>query len=270
MGSPVHFISGLPRSGSTLLAALLRQNPRFAASCVSPVADTIGAVHAKVSSGELSVLFDDAARVRMLRGVFESYYGREERRVVFDTNRTWTASLPLLAELYPDCRVICCVREVPWILDSLERLRVKQPLRLSKLFSHTASTLYTHIDELMDLRSGLVGLPWGALRAAWYSSEAARLIVVRYESLAKNPAETLRQLYELLGEEAFEHDFQNVEFSAPAYDASLGLPGLHSVRGPVRYTERRPPVVPPEVFTKYGGDFAFWVNDFNPHGVAVL
>ncbi|MBU0835751.1 MAG: sulfotransferase, partial [Gammaproteobacteria bacterium] len=24
-----HFISGLPRSGSTLLAALLRQNPRF-------------------------------------------------------------------------------------------------------------------------------------------------------------------------------------------------------------------------------------------------
>lgn len=27
----MHFISGLPRSGSTLLAAILRQNPRFGA-----------------------------------------------------------------------------------------------------------------------------------------------------------------------------------------------------------------------------------------------
>ncbi|MEG3935774.1 sulfotransferase [Microcoleus sp. T3_B1] len=32
-----HFISGLPRSGSTLLGALLRQNPRFHAAMTSPV-----------------------------------------------------------------------------------------------------------------------------------------------------------------------------------------------------------------------------------------
>src|SRR3569832_2806671 len=32
-----HFISGLPRSGSTLLAALLLQNPRFHAGMTSPV-----------------------------------------------------------------------------------------------------------------------------------------------------------------------------------------------------------------------------------------
>jgi len=33
-----HFISGLPRSGSTLLSAILRQNPRFYAGMTSPVA----------------------------------------------------------------------------------------------------------------------------------------------------------------------------------------------------------------------------------------
>ena len=36
--SSVHFISGLPRSGSTLLAALLRQNPRFEAGMSGPLA----------------------------------------------------------------------------------------------------------------------------------------------------------------------------------------------------------------------------------------
>ncbi|MGI4764644.1 MAG: sulfotransferase, partial [Janthinobacterium lividum] len=33
----MHFISGLPRSGSTLLAALLRQNPTVHAHISSPV-----------------------------------------------------------------------------------------------------------------------------------------------------------------------------------------------------------------------------------------
>ena len=35
--SKVHLISGLPRSGSTLLAGLLRQNPQFHAGMTSPV-----------------------------------------------------------------------------------------------------------------------------------------------------------------------------------------------------------------------------------------
>ena len=33
-----NFISGLPRSGSTLTAAILRQNPRFHAGMSSPIA----------------------------------------------------------------------------------------------------------------------------------------------------------------------------------------------------------------------------------------
>ncbi|HEX8778946.1 MAG TPA: sulfotransferase, partial [Rhodanobacter sp.] len=39
-----HFISGLPRSGSTLLAAILKQNPRFRAGMTSPLADIMGVV----------------------------------------------------------------------------------------------------------------------------------------------------------------------------------------------------------------------------------
>ncbi|WP_309236453.1 sulfotransferase [Microcoleus sp. FACHB-672] len=37
MLNQIHFISGLPRSGSTLLSAILRQNPRFHAGMTSPV-----------------------------------------------------------------------------------------------------------------------------------------------------------------------------------------------------------------------------------------
>ena len=37
MAKRMHFISGLPRSGSTLLPALLRQNLLFSAAMTSPV-----------------------------------------------------------------------------------------------------------------------------------------------------------------------------------------------------------------------------------------
>ncbi|WP_414570950.1 sulfotransferase [Nostoc sp. CCY 9925] len=41
MTPKIHFISGLPRSGSTLLGVLLRQNPQFHASMTSPVGSLV-------------------------------------------------------------------------------------------------------------------------------------------------------------------------------------------------------------------------------------
>src|SRR5438874_8813939 len=64
-----HFISGLPRSGSTLLAAILNQNPRFRAGMTSPLADIMGVVIAEASSkNDFSFDVSDDQRVAMLRG----------------------------------------------------------------------------------------------------------------------------------------------------------------------------------------------------------
>src|ERR1700730_13697403 len=61
-----HFISGLPRSGSTLLAAILNQNPRFRAGMTSPLADIMGVVMAEASSkNDFSFDVSDEQRVAM-------------------------------------------------------------------------------------------------------------------------------------------------------------------------------------------------------------
>jgi sulfotransferase len=63
--SSIHFISGLPRSGSTLLAGLLRQNPRFEAGMSGPLAGLFGALLGEMSArNEYSVFIDDAKRQR--------------------------------------------------------------------------------------------------------------------------------------------------------------------------------------------------------------
>jgi sulfotransferase len=267
----VHFISGLPRSGSTLLSALLRQNPHFSAGVTSPLAILSSVLHQKMANSEFSVFFDEARRASMLRGLFEIYYAKEtKRRVVFDTNRTWTGRMALLAALYSSSRVICCVRQVGWILDSLERIRAKNPLHVSKMFTpETAATVYTRAETLMNSSNGLIGSAWSTLREAWFSEHAQRLIVIQYDSLARQPQRTLTRLYELLGQTPFDHDLEHVSYEEPDYDTQLGMPGLHTVRPRVAYEERAPGI-PPDLFAKYA-DTDFWAHaELNPRGVAVL
>jgi len=124
MQNGIHFISGLPRSGSTLLAALLLQNPALHAGIISPVGSLVGAMLREVSQGnETAVMINDGQRQALLRGVFESYYHAiHPSHTVFDTNRVWCIRLHLIAALFPEAKIICCVRHLPWVLDSIERL----------------------------------------------------------------------------------------------------------------------------------------------------
>jgi sulfotransferase len=118
MQNRLHFISGLPRSGSTLLAALLRQNSRFSAGMSSPVYALFRSMlHETSARNEGAVFIDNDIRKRLLLGVFDAYYHEPAPgMVIFDTNRGWTTKLPALVELFPDAKVVCCVRNPAWVL----------------------------------------------------------------------------------------------------------------------------------------------------------
>ena len=254
-----HFISGLPRSGSTLTAALLRQNPRFHAGMSSPVASLFDGLIAQVSAGsELSSMVSQEQRARFLRGLFESYYHDINTPVVFDTNRAWTAQLPAVMQVFPDARVICLVRDVAWIMDSMERqfrqnaVRTHAPVQQSR----RARPPSTRASEALAGANRLVGYPWHALREACYSDYADRIVIVDYDLLTRRPKDVLKLLYEFLGEEPFAHDLSNVDYDAPQFDAQLGLDGLHRVHKEVAPRPRRT-ILPPDLQEKYS-KLAFW------------
>jgi sulfotransferase len=93
---------------------------------------------------------------------------------------------------------------------------------------------------------------------------------VQYDSLTRRPIETLRRLYEELGEPWFEHDIENVVYEEAAeFDARLGTPGLHQVGSRVRPTERAT-ILPPDIFSRFEGD-NFWRDpSLNIRGVLVI
>ncbi len=259
MTTRLHFISGLPRSGSTLLAGILRQNPRFHAAMTSPVGTLFSAMLNAMSRGNETALFiDEAQRKDLLGALFESYYRPQEgRAVVFDTNRVWCARLPALLSIFPESRVICCVRSVAWIMDSIERLVRSNAFEPSGLFAtpEERATVFSRVEALAH-RDRMVGFAWSALKEAYYGEFGRSLLILEYDILAQRPAETLQLIYEFLGEAPFTHDFEAVDYAEPAFDAQLATPGLHTVKRKVEFEPRRT-VLPPDLFEKYAR-LSFW------------
>ena len=254
-----NFISGLPRAGSTLLAAILRQNPRFHAGMTSPVGTLMaGMLHQFAAGTEFGSTITQEQRRRLVRGLFDSYYADQaDKAVVFDTNRMWAAKMPALVDQFPQAKVIACVRNVAWIMDSLERRYRANPYELTRLFNDDTerNTVYSRVDTLAQ-RNRLVGYPWAALKEAFYGEHADKLLIVDYDLLAQAPQKVIPLVYQFLGEEPFGHDFSNVQYDAPEFDAPLGVHGLHKVRPQVGLQERTT-ILPPDLFKQYAA-LSFW------------
>lgn len=257
-----YFITGLPRAGSTLLSALLLQNPRFHAGMTSPVGGLVSAnLRLMSAGGELSLLIDPALRKKILQGLFDAFYGDVGKEVVFDTNRMWCAKMPLVADMFPQAKMIACVRDIPWIMDSIENQLHKNPFENTKLFSseNERLTIYSRMAALAR-HDRLIGFPWAALKEAYYGPHAGNLLLVDYDLMVRAPQKVLELVYRFIGEPWYDgHDFDNVEYDAPQFDEALGMPGMHQVHRKVAPRDRTT-ILPPDIFEKYQ-DMAFWRTD---------
>jgi sulfotransferase len=249
---------------------LLQQNPAIHAGITSPVASMVGAMLNEMSANmEGSVFFDAAQRAAVLRGLFENYYHAvHPTRTVFDTNRAWTTRLDLLLRLFPDARVICCVRPIPWIIDSVERVIRRNPFELSKIFGfEQGGNVYTRAEGLMSA-AGMIGFALNGLKQAMHGDHASRVLLLPYDTLVARPAEAMAAVYDFTGLQRYEHDFNQVSFESDAFDARLGTPGLHEVRREVRAIERQT-ILPPDLWERFERTSIWRMPAFNTSDVAV-
>jgi sulfotransferase len=254
----IHFIAGLTRSGSTLLAGILRQNPAFNAGPTSPALRIFQSVeHGTSQDNNFACSISLEQKLALRRAVFTSMYP-DDGRVVFDKHHFWTGKMPILTTLFPQAIVICLVRDVPWIMDSWERVYQSSPTEMSAFFSFKAdTTVYMRCAKLSG-PEGAVGRPLDGLKEAYYGAHCDRLHLIEYTQLATRPEATMRTLYAAIGEPFFQHDFDHVEMSFDQFDQQVGMPGLHLVGRKVRFTPRRT-ILPPDLFYRYR-DNDFWTN----------
>jgi sulfotransferase len=244
-----HFITGLPRSGSTLLSSILKQNPRFHASITDPLANLVkGVIEHSVDAPGMKSEVPVERRKNLVRSLFNGYYQDVDKEVIFNTNRAWTLLTNVTRDLYPKSKHIVCVRDVNWVLDSFEVAHRRNPFSTNTVTGGPGSTVYQRIDSLMT-DAGVVGFPYVGVKQAITGPDQSLLFLLEYEELCKNPKQMLQALYAFIDEPYFEHDFNNVEASWDEYDSEIGIK-LHDVRKKVEFKERQF-ILPPDILSKY-------------------
>lgn len=250
MPPTIHFVAGLPRSGSTLLVNLLGQNP---AHHVTPTNGLIGMVtavrdgwtanEAFVAQGLQTVESRIAAA---LRGMMYGFYERElaAGRVVFDKSRGWLAHIELLERVFGRrIPVICMVRDIKSVVASFEKLHRRNPVA-RRGFLGPAYVQAQTIDgraRVLTSPGGVIGISTSFIRDALNRGMADRVVVVPYARLVTQPQETLALLHARLGLPPFQYDPDNVPQITREDDAIYGWGhDLHAIRPKVE-----PPNAPP-------------------------
>ena len=251
-----YFISGLPRSGSTLLSGILKQNPDFYADIASPVQGLTGNSIDVITSGESNLNITEDQRKNLMYAVFDGYYKHIEKPVIFDSCRGWTKRTPFLKALFPDTKILCPVRDIVSILNSFEVIVSKNPFHTNTLTEHN-DNVFLRCDGMMDKNDGVVAGPWILLQEG-YAMNPEMIMLIEYENLCKTPEKTMREVYEFLERPYYSHDFENVEYSNENFDKSCNLKDLHTVKKKVEYNPPRC-ILPPEIVKKYTEmNMEFW------------
>lgn len=229
-----HFISGLPRSGSTLLANILAQNPKFNSEGTSGIMDIMFGVKNQWDSLiEFQATPNEKGKQRVLKGILESYYSDKKEPVIFDKCRGWT-SLIEMAEyaLEKDVKILVPVRDIRDVLSSYEKLWRKSNKNKESTLGgdyFKMQTVQGRVDHYLQSNQP-IGLAYNRIRDALSRGYGDRLFFIRFEDLTTKPREVMAQIYDFLGEEYFEHDFDNVEQVNKEDDTVFGFENLHKTR----------------------------------------
>lgn len=261
----IDFLSGLPRSGSTLLASILSQNPEVSVSPSSPLVGVLRAAETTWESAEhIKASIVPGQKERVLRAIIEGFYDHEEKPVLIDKNRAW-ANPPMqeMAQriLGRPPKIIATVRPIAEILASFINLVNKNPGTVSFIDQELmkrgqALTTENRCKALMG-PEGHVYQSWHVLKMGM-EKYPQNIHIVEYEMLVLQPLIEMARIYKFLNLPEFTHNFAEIKNKAPEDDtAAYGLPGMHTIRP---YLLKRSPdpkeVLGPGLFHFYqGGEF---------------
>lgn len=237
MGHQLQFVSGLPRTGSTLMMNLLGQNPNH---FVTPTSGLIHLMRAVMTTWTDCQEFNSQglkkARPAVLsaaRGLLYGFFQEplEKEKICFDKSRGWIRHIDTLEEILGrQVLIVTMVRDVRGILASFEKM-FRTGRSSAGAAAHPSSDSCT--DTVSDRLHGaldaehVVGRSIGRLRWAM-EHFPDRLLIVPYDAFTRDPAATMTTLHQQLRLPAYEYQTDKVRQITHEADTYYGVE-LHQI-----------------------------------------
>ena len=218
----LYFLSGLPRSGSTVLAALLNQHPDVHATATSGLLEILTGMLKgwEGSSEKANIQATSKQEVHdVIKAVCDAKYKSVKEKVVLDKNRSWVKPKnisTIKTSLGYSPKIIATVRNVEDCVASM--VRIAKPSETALFLRE--SPYVEHIKQsYVDL-----------LEAHHWMKE--HIHYVEYEQLNKNPVKTLREVEQFLELSPHTYDTDNIDATGlhEKDEEVWNIKGLHDVR----------------------------------------
>ena len=266
------FMSGLPRSGSTLLRSILNQNPELHSGPISPSVELLYYTDKYFQSSEMLLASPQPESCfNVLSNMMDLFYApilkKEGKTKIIEFNRAIPNNIERFRTyIKEDIRIVCPVRSIPEILASFISLIHRNSDKVSFVDQYLIDNKIevnddTRCDYLMS-DYGIVGQALFAMSRPFIRGEEGLLKIVEYDDLIDRTDEVMNEIYDFWGLERWSHSYENLENIYPENDVfQYNLDGMHTVRGVVKKTCKKPEeVLSVSIIEKYSG-MEYWRKD---------
>jgi len=223
----------MPRSGSTLLCNILAQNPKFHVTPTSGLSELVFGVHQFWKSNPIIKASETPQKqLPIIREIFQTYHQDTDRPIVFNKSRGWAPRIELVENILGhNIKILATTRKITCILASMEKLYRKEikyinsPMEINTQMQTLEGRL-----NVWTSTEGLVGGTFNSIRDAVTRGHRDKFHFIDFEKITTQPELTLRYVYDFLGEEYFDHDFNNIQQYTKENDAEHGFTDLHTIR----------------------------------------
>jgi sulfotransferase len=261
----IHFIGGLPRSGSTLLTNILLQNPNIQTTATSSFLELLLQIRDNWNKLEGHNAHSDGQdKWAVMKSVMQTYH-KTDRPIVFDKNRGWTSHIEFIEKVTDKtAKIIACVRNLEDICTSFEKLYRKNRAtgEIHGEFSNPKMKTLDGRITTFTSDEGVLGRPYVSLLDIIQRGLGDRILIFPYEEWTTNPQKWFRILYDFVEIDYYEHDFENIEQTIRENDAGYGWGSdLHEIKTGklIPATSQADQIIGPDWVSKLHGT-EFWKN----------
>ena len=269
------FMAGLPRSGSTLLSAILNQNPDIYVGANSDTAALMLSLHKTTSSSEsFNAGFEPQGYRNIIEKLPQTFYSHIDKPYIIDKNRNWGTleNLQLASAFTDKVKIIAPVRPILEILASFVNLAEKNPNNFIDRFvpnypvSDFRAKNDARCDSLMAANHN-IEMNILSIASALHPEHREKFEFVAYADLISKPEKVIDSIYDFLEIPKYTNTYENLNWDRMPNEAQVyGIPSLHKIRSKIDKSKTDVSVLSNYVQNKYAQalDFIFpnGIRDF--------
>lgn len=227
MNKNITFLASLPRSGNTLLGALLNQNSDIAVTANSITMEIFKEVYLLKETEVFKNFPDHDSLDNVLKAILPAYYKDWPQRYIIDRSPAGTPGNQQILN--------CCMSEPPRAILLVRNLTDIFASFL-KIMSQKETLTPEKCDQYLSTIMSKDGMIARALQSIQYymrPENLDRCVIVKYDQLIANPKQTIERIHKFIGIPDFDYNYNNFDQFAIGKikynDTVLQYP-LHTIR----------------------------------------